>query len=52
MMTSLLYKEHPAQKKCYVNKREMEIKFDLFLLFFQNSTVYDLWNCCVTFDPQ
>jgi hypothetical protein len=30
---------------------KLELKIDQFLFFFQNSTVYDLSNCCVTFGP-
>jgi hypothetical protein len=30
---------------------KFELKIDLCLFFFQNSTVYDLSNCCVTFAP-
>jgi hypothetical protein len=30
---------------------KLKLKIDLFLFFFQNSTVYDLSNCCVTFAP-
>jgi hypothetical protein len=29
----------------------VKLKIALFLFFFQNSTVYDLSNCCVTFAP-
>jgi hypothetical protein len=30
---------------------KLKLKIDLFLFFFQNSIVYDLSNCCVTFAP-
>jgi hypothetical protein len=30
---------------------KLKLKIDLFLFFFQNSTVYDLSNCCVIFAP-
>jgi hypothetical protein len=30
---------------------KLKLKIDLFFLFFQNSTVYGLSNCCVTFAP-
>jgi hypothetical protein len=33
------------KKKCYVNKRKIEIKNRPDLFFFQYSTVYDLSNC-------
>jgi hypothetical protein len=37
-------------KKCYVNKREIEIKNrPVFVLFSKLYIVYDLSNCCVTF---
>jgi hypothetical protein len=42
MMTSLLYKEHPAQKKCYVNKREIKAIFIYQAMTLTKDSV--LWN--------
>jgi hypothetical protein len=44
-------KEHPVYKNVTLINAKLKLKIYLFLFFFQNSAVYDLSNCCVTFVP-